>query len=288
MYVDAAILAGGNSSRFGSFKQVEPITRKRETLLEVNIQTAVACGARRAVVVTNVQLEPVFRALLSKWNGKVEWSIVVQSTNLLPAGTSSGVNRTKPWGIAHALWTATRELGGKFIVMNADDHYSPAAVQKLYDVLVAENNPDHHYMAAYRLRNTLFDGCRNVNRGVCAEDGVHVRHIDVAHSISRSGGNIHGVLKQCEQDFSGTETTCMNLYGFCEGIYLPLEDHIRAEVESISDNTREVTIHEMLNTLIGQDRICLESVHVDDYCLGLTNTEDKLLLQKHLAENYGL
>jgi CTP:molybdopterin cytidylyltransferase MocA len=288
MFINAIILAGGNSSRFGRFKQMEAVNAKQETLLEVNINTAIACGVRSFVIVSNLELKPFFTSLFSNWNDDVKCHLVVQSTDLLPKGTLYNPNRTKPWGVGHALWTAARELRGKFIMMNADDHYSPSTIQQLYDALVAERNPDQHYMAAYPLRNTLLAQCMNVNRGLCAKDGEYIRHIEVAHSISYLGDRIHGVFRQEEQDFSGDEITCMNLYGFNEGIISPLEDHVRSEIQNIADDTTEVTVHEMLNNLISHNRICLKPVIVDDWCLGLTNPEDSLFLQKYFAEKYGL
>ena len=77
MEIDLIILAGGNSTRFGRFKQVEPITSDNESITELLIQNAVKAGVKKIVLVTNRELKNEFNRIIKKYKEKCQITVAI-------------------------------------------------------------------------------------------------------------------------------------------------------------------------------------------------------------------
>src|SRR3546814_7693792 len=89
----------------------------------------------------------------------IDWSSVVCSSVLeldsfVPEDLGK-VERTKPWGTAHAVLCAKNHIDTPFAVINADDFYGYDAFEKSARFLSTNPDPNTHAVVGYRLDNTL-------------------------------------------------------------------------------------------------------------------------------------
>lgn len=166
------IMAAGMGSRFGGLKQMTPVDRAGQVILDYSAYDAVQAGFEKIVCVIKKELEADFRAAVGDRIGRgCELHYAFQALDDIPAGFSVPAERTKPWGTGHAVYAARALIDRPFAVINADDFYGRGAFQALAQFL-AENGDEHtHALVGYELRNTLTEN-GTVARGVCTTDGA--------------------------------------------------------------------------------------------------------------------
>ena len=54
-----------------------------------------------------------------------------QKIDDIPQGSNFSGVRKKPWGTAHAVWTARDIINSPFVIINADDYYGQNASKEL-------------------------------------------------------------------------------------------------------------------------------------------------------------
>ncbi len=122
------VLAAGAGSRYGGAKQLEAFGPDGERLSDYALDHAVAAGADRAVFVIRAEHEPSWRDHHARRRPSLDLRYVHQRLHDLPRGFHPPPARTRPWGTAHAVLAAREQLGGAFVIVNADDHYGPEAI----------------------------------------------------------------------------------------------------------------------------------------------------------------
>ena len=164
------IMAAGMGSRFGGLKQMTPVDEDGHFILDYSAYDAVRAGFKKIVCVIKKELETDFHATVGRRIGSAcELRYAFQRLEDLPDGFPLPETRQKPWGTAHAVWSAREHIDGPFAVINADDFYGRGAFRALYDFLTAEGDEHTHSLIAYRLRNTLTEN-GTVARGICTAD----------------------------------------------------------------------------------------------------------------------
>ena len=132
------LLAAGMSTRYGRLKQLEPVGPEGEALLDYSVFDARRAGVRRILLIIREELREAFEAhTRDRWPRDLEIAYHYQRLEDLPGldlelsgfrSVPEAVEaRTKPWGTAHALFTARGKLPGPFMVLNADDFYGESA-----------------------------------------------------------------------------------------------------------------------------------------------------------------
>jgi hypothetical protein len=218
------VLAAGMGSRYGGLKQIDPVGPSGEAVLDYLVHDALAAGFGKVVFVIRRDFEEEFRrAVVSRYEGKIEVGIAYQDRGALPEGFSLPVEREKPWGTAHAIWCARNEIHEPFLMVNADDFYGREAFAVMADYLrgVTAGTPANFSMVAYPLINTLSEH-GEVSRGICelSPDGK-LLGVEECSGIRRSaegvitGTDTHGVLRT----FTGNEMVSMNFWGFTPEIF---------------------------------------------------------------------
>ena len=115
-------MAAGRGSRYGKLKQFDDIGPQGEFLMEFSIYDALANGFEHIVVITqkdNVQYLQEY--LEGRLPSGVRLDVLAQELSDLPEGSSFSGERPKPWGTAHAVWTARNVIQNPFAVINAED-----------------------------------------------------------------------------------------------------------------------------------------------------------------------
>ncbi len=215
------ILAAGMGSRYGGLKQIDPITKNGEFIIDFSVYDAIASGFDKIVFVIKEENLELFRETVGKrFENKVNVEYVFQKLDDIPAGFSVPKGREKPWGTGQALLAAKDAVNGPFAVINADDFYGRDAYRLLaahFDGKKVESG--EYCMIGYVLKNTLTEN-GTVSRGVCRvnSDGM-LESVEEIPSIRREGDvAVCGDVK-----LALDSVVSMNCWGFTPDIFEALE-----------------------------------------------------------------
>ena len=218
------ILAAGVGSRFGGPKQLSPVGPSGETLLDYAIYDALRAGFNRVVFVIRRELGDALRAHVARMTGGAVPVAYVEQR--IPEG------RAKPFGTGHAVLSTRDAMDGPFAVCNADDYYGPSAYRLLAEHLTSAD-PAEHALVGYRLNTTLSEH-GGVARAIatCGPDGLVTRLVEV-RGVTGRGLGIRGSGPAGEQlEFTGTEPTSMNIWGFTPDVFTALAEQFAAFLAS--------------------------------------------------------
>jgi len=165
------VMAAGMGSRYGGIKQLEPVGLAGETILEYGLFDAVRAGFSEVVFIIRKDIEHDFRIfLLDRMQLPIPVRLVYQEIGNLPAPWKDSEltkTRSKPWGTAHAVWSAAEVLDCPFAVINADDFYGRRSFRIIHDWLVScDTSKTDWVMTGYHLHKTLSEN-GTVSRGIC-------------------------------------------------------------------------------------------------------------------------
>lgn len=168
------IMAAGLGSRYGGLKQMDPMDDEGNVIIDYSLFDAYRAGFRRVVFVIKEENEKDFEEVIGKRaRNHFEVHYAFQKLDDLPDGFSVPEGRVKPWGTAHAVYSARDLIEGPFAVINADDYYGVSAFKQIYDYLETHEDGEKksYVMVGYQLKNTVSEQ-GHVARGVCdVKDG---------------------------------------------------------------------------------------------------------------------
>src|SRR5258708_35355727 len=125
------ILAAGMGSRYGGIKQIDSFGPSGETIIDYSIYDAIQSGFSKIVFIIRHDFADAFKNIFEpKLNGRVETDYVMQEMDSFTSGFALNIERTKPWGTAHAVLCAKDAIHEPFAVINADDFYGRDAFEK--------------------------------------------------------------------------------------------------------------------------------------------------------------
>ena len=132
------VMAAGMGSRYGGLKQIDPVGRHGEIIMDYSLYDAIEAGFEKVVFIINRKIEHDFYEVIGRRAEKhMEVKYVFQQIDAqLPDGFSAPQDRVKPWGTAHALLCCKDVVNEPFAAINADDYYGKRAFSVLYDYLL--------------------------------------------------------------------------------------------------------------------------------------------------------
>ena len=183
------VMAAGMGSRYGGLKQIDPVGKNGEIIMDFSVFDAVQAGFSKVIFIIKEQLFEDFKEVIGDRVSKyVQVEYVFQKLDDLPEGFTVPEGREKPWGTGHAVLAARDHIDAPFVVINADDFYGGEAFKKIGAFLrnVKEDGEKAHWaMVGYHLKNTLTEN-GHVARGVCVEkDGVLDTIVERTHIEKR-------------------------------------------------------------------------------------------------------
>ena len=117
------IMAAGMGSRYGGLKQIDPVDREGDLIIDFSIFDAVEAGFETVVFIIKKAIEKEFKEHIgNRMEQYVKVRYVYQENDRLPAGFSVPEERVKPWGTGHAILCCKDVIQGPFAVINADDY----------------------------------------------------------------------------------------------------------------------------------------------------------------------
>ncbi len=270
--ITLVVMAAGMGSRFGGLKQMEPIGRNNEVLLDFSVYDAVKAGFTKVVFVIKHAIENDFKSMVGERIGKmVKVEYVFQETDVLPEGFVCPEDRVKPWGTAHAILCCKDVVKEPFAVVNADDFYGRSAFQKIADFLKSETKK--YCMVGFRLVNTLTEN-GHVSRGVC-----EIKDNKLASVTERTK------IVDCKYTEDDGETwvslspdtvVSMNLWGFMPDIFGHIENGFKEFLkQNINVPKSEYYLPSVVSSLIETGEKQVEVLVAEDKWYGVTYKEDK-------------
>ena len=133
------VLAAGMGSRYHGLKQIDPMGKYGEKILDYSVYDAKRAGFETVVFVIKPQMKQEFEEQVGKRLRRfVQVKYAFQTLDALPQGFTVPQGREKPWGTAHAVLCAAEYIDAPFAVINADDYYGPSGYQLLFDLLSSD------------------------------------------------------------------------------------------------------------------------------------------------------
>ncbi len=185
------ILAAGMASRYGSMKQVEGFGPTGETIMDYSIFDAIRAGFGKVVFIIRKEFAENFRTIFEpKLKNRIVTEYVYQELDSFTEEFTPSVERTKPWGTAHAVLCAMNAVKEPFAVINADDFYGHNAFENAAAFLNVGCNAKNYAIVGYDLLSTLSEH-GTVNRGICELNNEgNLANITERINIAKKGDSI--------------------------------------------------------------------------------------------------
>ncbi|MBL7200588.1 MAG: nucleotidyltransferase [Anaerolineae bacterium] len=275
------VMAAGMGSRYGGLKQLDPVGPSGEIILDYSVYDALRAGFGRVVFVIKAEIEDAFREKVGRTiEGQCEVAYVFQRLDDVPEGFAVPPGRAKPWGTAHATYSARHVVDVPFAVINADDFYGRSSFQVLHDHLrTARDGNVHDYsMVGFKLENTLTEH-GHVSRGVCTVDAEgYLQEVRERTRIQRSGDRIvYTEDGENWTEISREATASMNMWGFTPSLFSELETRFRSFLQENVDRLlkAEFFLPDFVGRLTKEDRAQVKVLPTDERWFGVTYREDK-------------
>jgi UTP-glucose-1-phosphate uridylyltransferase len=269
------VLAAGLGSRYAGVKWHDPVGPGGETIVEYSIFDARRAGFGRIVFVIRKEQEERGREFVAdRFGRRMTLEYVIQDNHRIPPGFRVPMERTKPWGTAHAILVAAETTHEPFAVMNLADFYGAQGLGAIANHL--RSGSSEHAMVGFVLRNTLSD-FKPVPRGVCqVSRDNHLEKIVEMKDIEKDGGRIRNVdASGREIPLTGDEIVSMNLWGFTPQIFAPLKEHfIRFLEKHHEDPHAECYLPNTVNSMIQEGQIRVKVLPSPEDWFGLTDGSD--------------
>lgn len=267
-------LAAGLSTRFGRLKQLEPLGPGGETLLEYSTLQGALAGFRRLLVVVSPENESTIRDALGERLARhlpVEWCVQRMEDN--PGGTARLVGRTKPWGTAHAVYTARGRVSGPFGVVNADDWYGADALSVLATALQG-GLPGWH-LVTYPLDATLSES-GGVSRAVCTADAAGLLiDIEELRDVRREpGGRLVGSGTDGTRTLDDGSRVSLNLWGLDTRFFAVAERELGTFVEQAASD-HELALPDVIRTAVAEGSVPVHVHPGGTRWVGVTHSADR-------------
>lgn len=287
------VMAAGMGSRYGGLKQIDPIGRHGEIIMDYSLFDAIEAGFQKVVFIINRRIEQDFYEVIGRRAEKhMEVHYVFQQPEtMLPAGFAIPDGRVKPWGTAHAILCCKDVVHEPFAAINADDYYGKRAFSVLYDYLATAKDGDmaDFSMVGYLAKNTLTDH-GSVARGVCevSDSGELLDIVERLKIYKTPEGPAY-----TEDDgktfvhFSGDNLVSMNFFGFTPSLFGALEARFpQFLTETLEQNPLkgEFLIPREVGTLLREGKARVRVLSSPDRWYGVTYREDKPEVQRALDE----
>ena len=295
MKTSLVIMAAGIGSRFGGgIKQLAPVGRNGEIIMDYSIHDAIEAGFNKIIFIIRKDIEDAFKEAIGDRIEKicdslgVEIAYAYQELGNLPEGVELPADRTKPWGTGQAVLACKDVLHEPFAVINADDYYGKEAFVKLHDFLegYTPEKADEYCMAGFILKNTLSENGA-VTRGVCETNAEE--YLTAVHETS----NIVKTADGAAVDNDGEKTAIdpesyvsMNMWGLTPEFVQILDDGFKEFFETMGDKDvlkAEYLLPIYIDELLQAGKVSVKVLDSHDQWCGVTYKEDK----DYVVESFG-
>ena len=277
--MDLLILAGGMGSRFGGLKQIEPIHKNGEYIIDYSIYDAIKAGFDRVVFLIKKEIYDIFRETVGKRvESRIEVEYCFQELDNLPYNFKIPEGREKPWGTAHAIWCCKDVIKDNFAIINADDFYGRDAFMSIAKELRNNTDPNKYFGVGYLVKNTITDNGA-VKRGIITVDDQNIlMGIDESNIEKQENKIVARYLRGGEPFEISPETlVSMNVWGFTTKLFDYIENGFKKFYEEVKNNPlkSEYLIPDVINEQMKDGSAKAEILDTTATWYGVTYREDK-------------
>ena len=290
--MELVILAAGMGSRFGGLKQIEPIDEYNNFIIDYSIYDAIEAGFDCVTFIIKKEIFEEFKETIGKRiESKIRVKYAFQELDDLPNGFTLPINRSKPWGTAHAILAAKDVIEDNFIIINADDYYGKDAYKVAANYLrnLKDSNNGAYANVVYQVKNTITEN-GSVKRGLCLVDDNNNFKEMVESSIEKDS---NGIIKATSLDdpnrtfiLNGNEPVSMNMFVFTKDILKHLNDRFNEFLNANENNilSCEYLIPTVVSELFNENKVTLKLLDTTSVWYGVTYKQDKDEVVKALKE----
>lgn len=277
------LMAAGKGSRYGKLKQFDGLGPKEEFLMEFSMYDAIENGFHHFVVITQKDnVDFLYDYLQPRLPGNIKLDVIPQELTDLPEDISFSGERKKPWGTAHAVWTARHVIDGPFAVINADDYYGKAAYTHAAAFIRDQHNDGQFGLVAYTLNDTLSPH-GTVSRGVCKQDGDRLISVEERTKLERQDSLVKD--QDTGLEFSGSELVSMNFWVCRPSLFPQVEQDLRAFIgKGENVETGEVYLPFVIQGMLQNKKAEVKVIPAESRWFGVTYADDKEKAMTELLE----
>ncbi len=254
------ILAAGRARRYGGLKQLAPIGRHGEGVIDLIASDAMTAGFDDVVIVLNRETGPTIQEHVAEhWpkSHRVSFAFQEKLRGTVDAvlAAEEFVDHDRPFGVS-----------------NADDLYGLDAMMKLGGHLAT--SPDC-CMVAFQLENSLI-GDLPVSRGTCQVSNGRLTHVEERRNVHFTPDGLEADDGLMPRFLEPDALVSMNLWGFQPDIW-PLM-HREVEEHDFSASA-EVLLPTFVARIMASDGVVVSALETSSRCIGVTHAEDLPLAQ---------
>jgi UTP-glucose-1-phosphate uridylyltransferase len=274
------VLAAGIGSRYGGLKQMDPVGRYDEAIIEYSVFDAIEAGFEEVIFIINHKIENDFKEIIGK---RVELFIRVQyafqELDDVPCEIVIPKDRVKPFGTAHAVYAARHLIQGPFAIINADDYYGKEAFAQLYTFLKDEKKSERAYaMVGYMLKNTVTEN-GYVSRGICSlDEDENLKNVVERVHIEKRPQDIAYLEEQQWTTLPEETIVSMNMWGlkpsFLEEVEATIVDFLSAALEA-NPLKSEFYLPYVVDQMVQKEKAQVKVLKTSEKWYGVTYQEDK-------------
>ena len=285
------VMAAGMGSRYGGLKQIDPVGKNGEIIMDFSIYDAMRAGFSKVIfIIKEERLQDFKEVVGDRVSRYIPVEYAFQKLDDLPEGFSVPEGREKPWGTGHAVLAARDLIDAPFAVINADDFYGGEAFREIgaFWETAEDGGKAHWAMVGYQLQNTLTEN-GHVARGVCVEkDGILETVVERTRIEKRADGPAYTEDGgETWHSLPADATVSMNLWGFTPGFVEDLKRGFRAFLENdVPKNPMkaEYFLPFVVNDQIRAGKADVRVLKSADKWYGVTYKEDKPVVMRALAD----
>lgn len=287
--MDLVILAAGMGSRFGGLKQIEPIDKYGNFIIDYSIYDAIEAGFDKVIFIIKEENYDIFRSTVGKRvESKIKVEYAFQKLELLPKGYSIPKDRVKPLGTAQALLAAKDIVSDTFAIINADDFYGKESFKIAADYLRSVKGTKGKYSnVAYYVSNTMTENGA-VKRGVLSYDKNNYLTGLIESNVEHSGDKV--LMTPLDETIPSKIITrdtlvSMNLFCFTKDIMGYLEEKFPEFMEANQNNLMkcEYLLPTVVDELIKENKATVKILSTSAVWYGITYKADQEGVEKALA-----
>lgn len=274
--MELVIMAAGMGSRFGGLKQIEPVHKNGEFIIDYSIYDAIRYGFDKVVFIIKEENYEVFKETIgNRISNKIKVEYVFQKNDNVPFEVPS--DRVKPLGTAHAILCCKDIVKDNFLVINSDDFYGRDAFEVASNYLKSNHPSNEFGMVGYLVNNTLTEN-GSVKRGVCEENNGIVTNI-VECSVQNIDGKVVAAPLDGRESFEVNDDVLvsMNMFMFTPKIFDLLEqDFLEFYKNNVNNLLKcEYLIPEVVCDNIKKGNIVFKTFKTTSKWMGITYKKDK-------------
>lgn len=284
------VMAAGLGSRYGGMKQIAPVGKNQEIIIDYSLYDAYRAGFKKAVFIIKEENLADFKERMDKGAGKyLDIVYVFQDINNIPDIAAVPEGRTKPWGTGHAVLCAGQVIDAPFAVINADDFYGQEAFAKMYDFLthIKPEEKASYAMVGFYIENTVTDH-GSVSRGVCkTRDGYLEAIVERTRIEKMKDGSISYFEDDSWTTLMPGTIVSMNLWGFEPSIFKALQEDFERFL--LNEVPKKPLKSEFFLPFVVDDMLKNSSANVkllssSDKWYGVTYKEDRETVTRAIAD----